>query len=225
MENIYLLKEFTEFNLQRSNSDSMPMAMHVDNPQLSMDAFDKHIDNIRTANIRLNAILNMVSTQGGIYNFLKGTSSDGLDLTELKILRMYPKNEIDIDVYISFVLQEKEYYGVIEDLMSEHPKVKSEAFRDTSLYPSREWIIKISGLLIKAINKWLIVKPGKYKALKEVSCTTYDTGEYVTIDEDSEFEVIRNYNKSQILIKINDLKCVLDGKNFYFFNYWFKKLK
>ena len=41
-----LILEFTEFNLQRFNADSAQASVHVDDPKLSIDAFDKHQDKI-----------------------------------------------------------------------------------------------------------------------------------------------------------------------------------
>ena len=60
-----LILEFTEFNLQRFNPDSARASTHVDDPQLSINAFDKFQDAIRQAMSRINGIL---------YN-LKGTSA------------------------------------------------------------------------------------------------------------------------------------------------------
>jgi hypothetical protein len=219
-----LIKEFNEFNLQRMNSDSTPMAMHVDNPELSMDAFDKHVDNIRSANIRLNGILNTLANSGGVFNMRKDKMEDGLDIKNLKILRMYISNDINLDIYISFVISDTEYYGVIKNFMDENPVVYSEAFRDPQMFASKEWIIKIKGILIKTIEKWMIVEPGKYQALKEIKCTTEDTGELVELKAKTKFEVIRNYDYDKIIIDVNGTTCALKGMNFYYFNYWFKKV-
>lgn len=219
-----LIKEFNEFNLQRMNSDNIPMAMHVDNPQLSMDAFDKHIDNVRSSNMRLNGILNTLSNSGGVFNFRKDKMEDGLDITNLKILRMYPSNDINLDIYISFNVSGTEYYGVIKNFMDESPVVYSEAFRDPHMFASKEWTIKVKGLLIKTIEQWMIVEPGKYQALKSVECTTEDTGELVELKVRTKFEVIRNYDYNKIIININGTDCALTGMNFFYFNYWFKKL-
>ena len=56
-----LILEFTEFNLQRLNPDSVQASMHVDDPQLSTNAFDKHQDGLRAAMSRVNDILNSLS--------------------------------------------------------------------------------------------------------------------------------------------------------------------
>lgn len=224
MSNNRLIKEFNEFNAQRMNPDNMPMAMHVDNPELSMDAFDKHIDNIRSSNIKLNGILNTLANSGGVFNMRKDKMEDGLDIRSLKILRMYPSNDINLDIYISFVISDQEYYGVIKNFMDESPKVFSEAFRDPRLLPSKEWIIKVKGILVKTIERWMIVEPGKYQALKDIECTTEDTGALVQVKAKTKFEVIRNYDYDKIIININGTDCALKGMNFYYFNYWFKKI-
>lgn len=224
MTNNRLIKEFNEFNAQRMGSDDIPMAMHVDNPELSMDAFDKHMDNIRSSNVRLNSILNTLSNAGGVFNVGKGKMEDGLDIRALKILRMYPSNDINLDIFITFVISDTEYYGVIKNFMDENPVVYSEAFRDPQMLASKEWIIKVKGLLIKAIRQWMFIEPGKYQALKDVSCVTEDTGEYVHLKAKTKFDVIRNFDDTKIIININGTYCSLTGMNFFYFNYWFKKI-
>jgi hypothetical protein len=51
-----LILEFTEFNLQRLNPDSAQASIHVDDPQLSTNAFDKHEDKLRAAMSRIDDI-------------------------------------------------------------------------------------------------------------------------------------------------------------------------
>jgi len=220
----YLILEISEFNHQRMNVDNLPMAMHVDSPELSMDAFDRHTANIQASNVRLNGILNTLASSGGIFNLRKDKMEDGLDIKNLKILRMYPSNDINLDVYITFTLSDKEYYGVIKNFMDESPDVYSEAFRDPDIYASKEWIIKMKGLLTKAIKKWMIIEAGKYQAMKDINCVTEYTGEFVEIKVNSKFDVIRNFDDTQIIIDVNGTRCSLKGLNFFYFNYWFKKL-
>lgn len=224
MNNNRLIKEFTEFNAQRMGSDSIPMAMHVDNPELSMDSFDKNMDNIRSSSIRLNGILNTLSNTGGVFNVNKDRVEDGLNIKSLKILRMYVSNDINLDIFISFVIFDKEYYGVIKNFMDDAPVVHSEAFRDPRILASREWIIKVKGLLIKAIRQWMIVEPGKYQSLKNIECIKEDTGEFVELKEKTKFDVIRNFDDTKIIINVNGTDCSLSGMNFFYFNYWFKRI-
>ena len=56
-----LILEFSEFNAQRLNPDSAHMGVSVDNPQLSVNAFDKHEDAIRTGVSRINNILHSLA--------------------------------------------------------------------------------------------------------------------------------------------------------------------
>ena len=52
----HLIREFSEFNLQRLNPDSARASIHVDDPSLSINAFDKHEDTIRQAIAQIGQI-------------------------------------------------------------------------------------------------------------------------------------------------------------------------
>ena len=218
-----LILEFTEFNLQRMNPDSARASIHVDDPQLSINAFDKHQDKIRVAMSRINDIL---------YN-LKGTSAysqlrsrlalEEQDIQSLKILRIIKSNNINYDVYISFVIMDEEYYGVVKNIMN-LPEVKSEAFRDYDLYQSKEWVIKIKGLLVKTIKTWLKPDPGIYKLINdEVICYSVETGKMHKLTKGIEVELVRAHS-DKIIIKIGEDYCNLVGDNYIYFNWWFEKI-
>ena len=144
-----LILEFTEFNLQRFNPDSARASVHVDDPQLSINAFDKFQDAIRQAMSRINGIL---------YN-LKGTSAyaslrskltlEHQDIQSLKIQRIAKVNSINYDVYLTFVINEEEYWGNVENKTGLSPKFTSEVFKDFDLLQPKQFIIKIRGLIIK----------------------------------------------------------------------------
>ena len=152
-----LLLEFNEFNLQRMNPDNIPMAMHVDNPELSTDGFDRHQANIQSQEARLGSILNLLSNTSHIYDITKDRIIHGQDITNLKIQRMIRDNSIDLKVYLTFNIGDKNYYGVINNFVSS-PNLSSEVFRDSNLFLPKEWIIRTKGLIIKAIKKWMEVK-------------------------------------------------------------------
>lgn len=218
----YLIREFSEFSLQKFGQ-GMPNT-HADNKELSHGAFDKHIDNLRMSNVRLNDILNSIRSSNDIYNTKTDKSMDGLDISNLKILRMFQLNEIDIDVYISFNLGEKNYFGVIKSFVI-NPVVQCEIFRDHSLFVNKEWVIKMKGLLLKTIKGWLNIPSNtKWKSLKPIQCTDTLTGELLIIDEGMEVKVIRTLSNNTIIISINDRTCEIKGTNFYYFNYWFEEL-
>jgi hypothetical protein len=147
----FLLNEMTEFNLQRMNPDSVQPAMHVDNPQLSTNAFDKHQDLVRQA----------ISKLGQFHGALMGTNSykilksklslDDQQLSSLKIIRITKNNNLNYDVYISFVIGEDEYWGVVKDILG-RAELKSEVFKDFDLIQTKEWVIKLKGLIVKNIK-------------------------------------------------------------------------
>lgn len=218
----HLILEFTEFNAMRMGQDSTPMALHVDNPQKSHGAFDKHLHNVRDMNIRLNTILKQLMGTNNIWS-KGGGIIKGLDSIEnIKIQRQFIKNGIDLDIYLTFELEEKEYFASIKNFITQ-PKIDSELFSDPDYALTKEWVIKIKGLLKKVIEKWMTIPSNtKWKALKDISCVDYNTGQLIEIKEGSLIKVVRTLN-DKIIIEINDTKCILDKMNYYFFNYWFEK--
>lgn len=222
----YLIREFTEFNLQRFGNEhggGMPNT-HANNPELSHGAFDRHEDNIRVSSVRLNDILSTIRSTNDIYSNKLDKSMDGLDISNLKIQRMFQKNSIDIDVYISFDLAGKNYFGVIKSFII-NPQVESEVFKDSDLLVNKEWSIKLKGLLVKTIKKWLNIPSNtKWKALKPIQCTNTETGELLIIDTESEIKVLRTLNNDTIIANYKDINCEINGLSFYYFNYWFEKV-
>jgi len=215
----YLIREFTEFSLQRFGESPTAQAT---NHGLSQNAFDKHLDNIRTSNLRLNDILNTVRSTNNIYNLKNNSLMDGMEIKNLKILRMFPSNEIDLDVYISFDMGDQNYYGVINKFVT-NPDLKSELFRDDNLFVNKEWVIKTKGNIIKVIKNWMNISPSKWKSLKDIQCTDVISGQIVNIPKDSEVNVLRTFDNS-IIVTYDNRNCKLKGMNFYYFNYWFEEL-
>jgi hypothetical protein len=218
-----LILEFTEFNLQRLNPDSVQPSIHVDDRQLSLNAFDKHQDSIRQAISRINGILHNISGTNAYKNLRSKLTLEDQDIKSMKILKILKSNKINYDVYISFIIGDKEYWGVVKDIMN-NPNFQSEVFKDYNLYQSKEWIIKIKGLVIKIIKNWLKPEPGIYKLLNnEVICYSNDTNKQLIIKKGTNIEVIRSYD-NRIIIK-HGSKCYnLVGDNYVYFNWWFDKI-
>lgn len=219
-----LILEFTEFNAQRLNPDMGQMAVHVDNPQLSINAFDKHQDAIRAATSKINGLLQSLSNTPQ-FNMLKSKLSlEEQNITSMKVLRISKSNDVNYDVYISFVIDEVEYFGVIEDILTDDPVFKSEVFKDNTLIQTKEWIIKIKGLVIKIIKKWLTPDNGKYKLINnEAYCFNVDNGRLLKINKDTEIEVIRSHD-NKVVIKHENEYYNLIGDSYIYFNYWFIKV-
>ena len=223
--NLFKINEMTEFNLQRFSSDSVQASSHVDDRQLSINAFDKHEDSIRQAMSRIGDIM---------YN-LKGTNSykslrsklalEEQDIKSLKILRIVKSETLNYDVYIAFIIGEEEYWGKIENILSSDAVLKSEVFKDYDLYQPKEWIIKTSGLIIKTIKLWLKPDPGTYKLLNDtVICYSIETGKQLRMKDGIEIEVIRSHD-DKIVIRYENDNYNLINDNFIYFNWWFEKIE
>ena len=218
------LKENTEFNLQRFNSDSVQASTHVNDPSLSTDAFDKHQDIIRQAMSRINDILmNLKGTTS--YSQLRGKLAlEHQDIQNIKILKIV-KNQIQYDVYLSLFIDDVEYWGVVEDILGLHTEFTSELFKDFDLYQPKEWVIKIRGLVIKTIKEWMKPDPGTYRLLNdEVICYSVDTGRQLKMEKGIEIELIRSHS-DKIIIKHESDYYNLVGDNYVYFNWWFEKIE
>ena len=150
-----LILEFTEFNIQRMNPDSARASIHVDDPQLSIDAFDKHQDGIRQALSRINDILYKVKGSTAYSNLRSKLSLDDQDIQSMKILRIVKNETLKYTAYITLVIDDEEYWGEVEDVVGLNPTFSSELFKDFDLLQPKEWVIKIKGLVIKTLRTWL----------------------------------------------------------------------
>ena len=219
-----LILEFTEFNMQRMNPDSVQASMHVDDPSLSINAFDKHQDAIRMAMGRINDIMNKLSGTNAYANLRGKLALEHQDIKSMKILRITKVNNINYDAYITFVIGEEEYWGVVENLLSNNAQLVSEVFKDFDLYQSKEWIIKIKGLIVKTLREWLKPEPGNYKLLNdEVICYSTETGKQLSMKEGIEIELVRSHN-DKIIIRYENDTYNLVGDNYVYFNWWFEKV-
>jgi len=219
----YLIREFTEFNLQRFNSDSVQASTHVNDPSLSLDAFDKHQDAIRVAMSRINDIMmNLKGTTA--YSRLKSKLAlEHQDIQSMKILRIV-KNGIKYDAYLTVVIDGEEYWGTIEDILGMNPDFQSEIFKDMDLYQPKEWVIKIKGLIIKSVREWLKPEPGMYRLINDiVICYSVETGKQLKMEEGIEIELIRAHD-DKLIIKYGSDYYNLIGDNLVYFNWWFEKV-
>jgi hypothetical protein len=219
-----LILEFTEFNAQRLNPDSAQMAVHVDDPSLSVNAFDKHEDAIRAGVARINSILQSLSNSAAFRSLKSKLALEEQKITSMKILRLVNRDDVNYDVFISFVVDEEEYFAQVDNILSPEPKVKSEVFKDFDLVQTKEWIIRTKGLIIKAIRQWLHPELGKYQLLNEfLICYDNFTGEMLKLKKDSIVEVVNSFD-CKIVLRYNDKYYTLMNKNFVYFNYWFLKI-
>ncbi len=220
-----LILEFTEFNLQRFSAETSSGSITgVDDPKLSLNAFDKNQDAIRQAMARINDIMFRLSGSNAYAQLRGKLALEHQDVKSMKILRIIKSHNIYYDVYLSFVIGEKEYWGVIENIMSSNTELESEVFKDYDLYQAKEWIIKIKGLIIKTIKEWLKPEPGQYKLVNdEIICYSVETGKQLIMDKGLEIEVVRSHS-DKIIVRYENDTYNLVGDNYIYFNWWFEKL-
>lgn len=215
----------TEFNLQRMNPDSVQASMHVDDPGLSTNAFDKNQDMLRQAMSRIDDIMyNLKGTNA--YKALRSKLAlEHQDITSLKILRIVKSPTLNYDVYVTMIINGEEYWGVVNNINSLNPILSSEVFKDMDLYQPKEWIIKTQGLIIKTLKTWLKPETGMYKLLNdEILCYSVETGKQLRMNNGIEIELIRSYD-DKLIIKYENEKYNLVGDNMIYFNWWFEKLE
>jgi hypothetical protein len=223
MKKSNLIVEFSEFNAQRMNPDSAQVATHVDNPALSTNAFDKHEDIVRQSIARLGQLQGSMMGSASYRSLKSKLSLDDQDITSLKIIRINKNQNLNYDVFISFVIDEYEYWGVIKNITNS-PKLKSEVFKDHELIQTKEWVIKLEGLILKNVLNFLKPKGGFYKQLKdEIICYSSIDGKMLKMNEGTEIELLKSYD-DKIIFKYDGVKYHLIGDNFVYFNWWFEKI-
>ena len=221
-----LILEFTEFNLNRMNPDSVNYPTpNVDDPQLSINAFDKHQDAIRMGIARINGILQTLSNSASFRQLKSKLALGDQNIQSMKVLRIVKSNNINYDVFITFNVADEEYWGQIENILDKNPSFTSEIFKDYDLVQSKEWVIKTKGLIIKTVKAWLNPEEGNYKLLNdEAFCFSVDTGRLLRLEKNSEIEVIRAF-ENKVLIKYSNEYYHMVGDNYIYFNWWFEKLQ
>lgn len=218
----YLIREFTEFNAQRFNPDSVQASVHVDDPKLSTNAFDKHEDLVRQAVSRIGQLQGSLMGSAAYRTLKSKLALEDQEIKELKIIRIV-KNSLQYDVYISFKIAEDEYWGVVKDILG-NSEFKSEVFKDHDLIQTREWVIKLKGLIIKLIKNFLKPQFGKFKSLTdEIICYSLITGKMLKMKSNSIIEVLKSYD-NKIIFEFENEKYALTGDNFIYFNWWFEPI-
>jgi hypothetical protein len=216
-----LILEFTEFNLQRYNPDSVQASIHVDDPSLSTNAFDKHEDIIRNAISKIGTLSKALQNTSGYRSLKSKLSLDDQSISNLKIIKTVKSTSLKYDVYLSFKIDQDEYWGVITDILN-NPELKSEVFKDHDLLQTREWIIKTKGLIIKTIKNWMKPQFGKFKLLlEEIVCYSNLTGKLLRLPKNSIVEVLKSYD-DRIIFEFEGDQYTLVGDNFVYFNWWFE---
>lgn len=219
----FIKESFSEFNLQRMNPDTVRPSVHVDDPSLSTNAFDKHQDMVRQALSRIGDISKSVYGSSSLSNLKGVLGLKDQDITKLKIKRVIKSEGLNYNVYISFNIGEEEYWGVVKNLFTT-PEIKSEAFSDKNLILSTEWIVKTKGIILKLLKRWFMPQFGKYRLISDdIKCFSLETGKMIQLESGSEIEVLKSYD-NQIIFNFGGENYSLKGDDFVYFNWRFEQI-
>jgi hypothetical protein len=196
----HLILEFTEFNLQRFNPETAIYPLpNVANKELSVDAWDRHQSAIQSSLVRINNIMSGLSNSSQISSLRSQVALENQNLQSLTILRVI-KKEYNYDVYVKFVINDIEYWGVIYGLLDKNPTFESEVFVDTTLLQPKEWKIKTSGLIIKAVKKFFEPDFGSWKLINDYcEALCRESGKKITLKSGDVVNLIA-WDKDRLVI-------------------------
>ena len=104
--------------------------------------------------------------------------------------------------------------------------MNSDVFDDNDLIQSKEWVIRLKGLFVETIKKWLLIEPGEYKFINDkMNCFNLKTGVLLTLNKNNIITVIKTIPKeNKIVFKYKNDEYFMNKNNFIYFNYWFEKI-
>lgn len=213
MKSRYLILEYNEF------TGKIQQNLPATDRGLSLNTFDVFKNDVTQAMIRLNLLMS---------NALAGSKETNGYVTEqvptdLKVLRIFKNDSFGLNLYFSFVINNIEYFGMIENINRPNTVFKTEAFRSPNLEQTREWQIRIKGIILKTIKEWFSPERGKYIALKDITCLSTTTGKELIIEKNRKVEVIGS-SENTIYVLFNNIKAAITDEDYYYFNYYFNKI-
>lgn len=148
----------------------------------------------------------------------------------IKILRIFINNNLKLDIFISFIFMEEEFFGVFRNYNGlNEPRFDSDIFTDDrfSRRIDKEYYIKLNNYFYKVLYNWFIPSPGEYVTLDEIK-TKNPLGEIFTIPKNTRVEV-KGYNTDQdndpfLMIKYKKNIYKITKNNYFFFKYRIKKI-
>jgi len=238
----YILEssEFNQFQLGLDYAFSTLGAGYgfANDPSLSIYSpdtnpfLDMYARNAGTTN-RLMQITKQVFGEMDDHIFTRKNDRFLLDLDEyknLKILRIFPNENLKLNVYISFEFLEKEYFGVYRNFNSSYnkPKLESELFSNPEAsYMDKEYYLKLNQYFYKKLYNFFIPEPGLYKNLKNNNKIKDDNmGSWFYLKENKIVEVL-GYNLDEnndpyISLKIGEKRYVITGNDYFYFKWRFE---
>lgn len=150
--------------------------------------------------------------------------------SDLKILRLHKNNNLYLDVFISFMFNDEEFFGVYKNFNGlQKPTLKSHLFSEQKYsYIDNEYILKFDNYIFKLLTNWFKPNKGFYVCLKDIVPCRNEMGETVNIKKGQNVRVLgvntSKEHKPYILIDHNGDQLHISNNDYYYFHYWFDKL-
>jgi hypothetical protein len=179
---------------------------------------------------KLMDVINSINKDSSrnIFNIIKFDNflEDISNIKNIKILRINTNESYYIDIYISFELNEEEFFGIYKNFNSiQKQPLKSDLFTDNRFpYIDNTYKLKIDNYFLKILNNWFAPEKDKYIALKDVICKD-SFGHDISIKKNNEIRVINSSiqnNKYCITLKYKEEKYYILNNDYFYFKYWFK---
>lgn len=157
---------------------------------------------------------------------------DDIDLYKnLKILRIFENNNLNIDVFISFIYDDFEYFGVFKNFnVNDKPKFETELFYEPNVQYkiNGEYKIRLSNFFYLKLEKWFIPEKGFYKNIKDDNKIKDNMGNICKLKSNQTIEVLgynkNTDNKPYIIFKHKGNIYHIDNNDYYYFKWRFEKL-
>lgn len=200
----------------------------INDYSLSSDPSDRFTANMKSGIFRLTSVIKTFMDTGMLQTGEEGEFADLSLLAEFKILRMFKNVNFLLDIYVSFVINEIEYYGVFKDFGGiKKPEFKSEIQLDPEY--NKNFFIKLEGTLLRALDKFFTPKKGVYTCTENVPVQDkYGVKHIIKKDMSVKVEDVLNdednsYIKLDVKVDRNTNETFfLKGLDYYYFNYWFR---
>lgn len=235
-----LIKESTEFADMQLGQLSNPLGPgygFATDPTMSVYSDDSspYVDNY-------SRVSQMATDMGRIINDLRGSFSGSIgnkmdyfledidDFKNIKILRVFINNNLKLDVFISYVFMDEEFFGVFRNFNGiNKPKFDTDLLTDPRFrYIDKEYYIKLNNYFYKIIYNWFIPSPGDYKIMSDELKVKNSLGDNVILKKNSKI-YLKGYNTDQdndpfLIVKYKENIYKIIKNDYFFFKYWTDKV-
>lgn len=148
----------------------------------------------------------------------------------MKILRIYINAKLTIDVFISFDFMDEEFFGVYHEYNGlNKPKLETDLFSDPRFrYIDGDYKLKLSNYFYKILYNWFIPAIGEYIVLADEIKTKNVLGDNIYFKKGQKFKIkgynIDNNNKPFLMLVNKEDNYKIVDNDFFYFNYWCKKI-